>query len=109
MEGTNYKAQMRKGVLELCTLAVLNNKEAYPSDIISALRDSGIIVVEGTLYPLLTRLKSSGMLSYRWEESTGGPPRKYFCITEDGKKLLDELIKTWEEFSINVNQIIKKS
>jgi PadR family transcriptional regulator, regulatory protein PadR len=73
----NAKAQMRKGVLELCILSLLSTKEAYTSDLIQAMKESKLLVVEGTIYPLLTRLKNDGLLSYRWEESTGGPPRKY--------------------------------
>ena len=76
MNVENTKAQMRKGVLEFCILSILNGKEAYPSDILEELKEAKLIVVEGTLYPLLTRLKDSGLLSYRWEESKSGPPRK---------------------------------
>lgn len=93
----NTKAQMRKGVLEFCILSILSNKDAYTSDIIEVLKEGKMIVVEGTLYPLLTRLKNAGLLAYRWEESKSGPPRKYYAITEDGKKFLDELGNTWKE------------
>lgn len=98
--------QMRKGVLELCTLAIISEKDAYASDIIDTLKKSDLIVVEGTLYPMLTRLKNEGMLSYRWEESTSGPPRKYYQLTEDGKKTLDRLKNNWEELTKAVNSII---
>lgn len=98
--------QMRKGVLELCTLAIISEKDAYASDIIDTLKKSDLIVVEGTLYPMLTRLKNEGMLSYRWEESTSGPPRKYYQLTEDGKKTLDRLKQNWEELTKAVNSII---
>ena len=81
----NAKAQMRKGILEYCILSILEQGDAYASDIINKLKDSELIVVEGTLYPLLTRQKNSGLLSYRWEESTQGPPRKYYALTDDGK------------------------
>ena len=97
MDIENTKAQMRKGVLEYCILAILSEKECYPSDIISRLKEVKLIVVEGTLYPLLTRLKNDGLLSYRWEESTSGPPRKYYKLTAIGEKFLHELNKTWEE------------
>lgn len=93
----NTKAQMRKGVLEFCILSLLSNKEAYASDLIQEMKDSKLLVVEGTIYPLLTRLKNEGMLSYRWEESTGGPPRKYYKVTPLGDTILRELKKTWDE------------
>ncbi|MCC7331621.1 MAG: PadR family transcriptional regulator [Flavobacteriales bacterium] len=97
MNVENAQAQMRKGVLEYCILSILNNGEAYPSEIIDQLKRGKMIVVEGTLYPLLTRLKNSDLLSYRWEESTSGPPRKYYQLTESGKIFLNELAKTWKE------------
>lgn len=93
----NAKAQMRKGVLEYCILLVLNGEPLYASNIIDALREAKMIVVEGTLYPLLTRLKNSGLLTYRWEESTQGPPRKYYELTDSGKKFLGELEDSWGE------------
>ncbi len=95
----NTKAQMRKGVLEYCILSILAKQEAYPSDIISALKEGKLIIVEGTLYPLLTRLKNAGLLQYRWEESSSGPPRKYYSLTETGSLFLKELDKTWNELS----------
>ncbi len=87
---------MKKGVLELCILSILKKKEAYPSEILEELKKSDLLVVEGTIYPLLTRLKNGGLLEYRWEESTSGPPRKYFKLTDSGKKMLKELTITWE-------------
>jgi PadR family transcriptional regulator PadR len=93
----NTKAQMRKGVLEYCILSILNQRDAYTSDIIEVLKEGKMIVVEGTLYPLLTRLKNAGLLAYRWEESKSGPPRKYYAITDDGKKFLKELDTTWTD------------
>lgn len=93
----NTQAQMRKGVLEYCILSILNNGEAYPSEIIEQLKKGKLIVVEGTLYPLLTRLKNADLLSYRWEESTSGPPRKYYQLTEKGGKFLKELATTWDD------------
>ncbi|MFN8700462.1 MAG: PadR family transcriptional regulator [Flavobacteriales bacterium] len=104
MDIENAKAQMRKGVLEFCILSVLQRGEAYPSDILGELKKAHLIVVEGTLYPLLTRLKNDGLLTYRWEESTQGPPRKYYSITENGKIFLRELRKTWDELAHAVNQ-----
>ena len=93
----NTKAQMRKGVLEYCILSILNNGEAYPSEIIDQLKKAKLIVVEGTLYPLLTRLKNAEILTYRWEESTSGPPRKYYELTAKGKDFMKELETTWAD------------
>ena len=100
----NTQAQMRKGVLEFCILSVLSHKEVYTSDIIEKLKEARLIVVEGTLYPLLTRLKNAGLLSYRWVESNSGPPRKYYSLTPLGEKFLDELRITWRELVEAVNQ-----
>jgi PadR family transcriptional regulator, regulatory protein PadR len=104
----NSKAQMRKGVLEFCILSVLADGEAYPSDIIDRLKESKLIVVEGTLYPLLTRLKNDNLLSYRWEESPSGPPRKYYKLTEQGIEVMNELLKAWEELVNSVNKTLKR-
>jgi len=93
----NTKAQMRKGILEYCILLILDKGDAYASDIILRLKESQLIVVEGTLYPLLTRQKNAGLLCYRWEESTQGPPRKYYALTEEGKAFLKELDSSWAE------------
>jgi len=97
MNVDNMKAQMRKGVLELCILSIISAKEAYPSDIIDKLKEAELIVVEGTLYPLLSRLKNSGLLSYNWQESPSGPPRKYFQITDEGKVFLAEMHSAWNQ------------
>ncbi len=105
MNTDNTKAQMRKGILEYCILAILSRNSCYAIDIINELRKAQVIVVEGTLYPLLTRQKNAGLLSYRWEESTQGPPRKYYELTEPGRKYLEELDKAWEELVLSVNQI----
>ena len=91
----NTKAQMRKGVLEMCILSLLSTEEMYTSDIIEKLKNSQLVVVEGTLYPLLTRLKNAGLLQYYWQESTSGPPRKYFKITPEGLTFLKELKDSW--------------
>ena len=93
----NVKAQMRKGVLEYCILSILSKSDAYASDIIRELKNAKMIVVEGTLYPLLTRQKNAGLLHYRWEESTQGPPRKYYSLTDKGRELLKELDSSWNE------------
>lgn len=106
MNTENTKAQMRKGILELCILSLISKKEMYVSDLIDELRKGGLDVVEGTLYPLLTRLKNSEFLSYRWEESSGGPPRKYYQITEKGLYFKEELKNTWVEMTTAVNKII---
>lgn len=103
----NTKAQMRKGILEYCILTVLSKREAYPSDIIQELKTAKLIVVEGTLYPLLTRLKNAELLQYNWVESTSGPPRKYYSLTEDGLQFLNELKTTWNELHEAVQLISK--
>ena len=104
----NTKAQMRKGVLEFCILSVLKDKEAYTSEILDTLKNAKLLVVEGTVYPLLTRLKNDGLLNYRWEESLSGPPRKYYDLTEIGHTFLNELNGTWTELSDAVNLITKQ-
>lgn len=112
MKIENTKAQMRKGVLEYCILSILKDGEAYTSDILATLKDAKMLVVEGTVYPLLTRLKNAGLLSYRWEESTSGPPRKYYDLTETGKLFLEELNTTWSELQkavTIVTTVTKKS
>jgi PadR family transcriptional regulator, regulatory protein PadR len=108
MNTENAKAQMRKGVLEYCILLILSKHDAYASDLINMLKESEMIVVEGTLYPLLTRQKNAGLLSYRWEESTQGPPRKYYTITELGKQFLIELDLGWDELIQAVQKIREK-
>lgn len=95
----NVKSQMRKGYLEYCILLIINKKPAYVSDIINELKEAKMIVVEGTLYPLLTRLKNNGILSYNWQESASGPPRKYYGLTEKGQLFLGELETGWEELA----------
>lgn len=105
MKIENTKAQMRKGVLEYCILSLLQNNDAYTSEILSQLKDAKLLVVEGTIYPLLTRLKNAGLLSYRWEESTSGPPRKYYALTETGKLFLKELNTTWGALVEAVNLV----
>src|SRR5688572_16527363 len=105
----NAKAQMRKGVLELCILSILSQGDAYPTEIIEKLRETRLVVVEGTLYPLLTRLKNTGLLGYRWEESTSGPPRKYYKLTTEGEQYLAELQLAWKELVDAVNKTILSS
>lgn len=100
------KAQMRKGVLELCILSIISEEEVYTSDILTSLKEAHLLVVEGTIYPLLTRLKNDGLLSYRWEESVSGPPRKYYSLTENGTKVLENLKQNWMQLSTSVNSII---
>ena len=101
------KAQMRRGVLELCVLSIISEEEAYPTDIIKKLEKSELIVVQGTLYPLLTRLKNAGLLNYNWKESPSGPPRKYYKITDSGKGFLNSLLDTWNTLVSAVNQSTK--
>lgn len=103
----NIRSQMRKGVLEYCILSILNRKESYASSIIEELKAANMIVVEGTLYPLLIRLKNQGLLSYRWEESTQGPPRKYYCITDDGHSQLVEMDASWNDL-VETIETLKK-
>lgn len=101
------KTQMRKGILEMCILSIIDkNQEAYVSDIIEELKSADMIVVEGTLYPLLTRLKNEKLLDYNWKESNSGPPRKYYVITDSGKTFLQEIVKSWQELQTMVNKII---
>jgi PadR family transcriptional regulator PadR len=99
---------MRKGILEYCILSILSKGEAYPSEILESLENAKLLVVEGTLYPLLTRLKNMELLSYRWEESTSGPPRKYYQITSQGQEFLNELDATWNELQQAVQKLTKK-
>ncbi|PLX07090.1 MAG: PadR family transcriptional regulator [Marinilabiliales bacterium] len=108
MDVNNNRAQMRKGVIEYCTLLILDQEDCYSNDILQKLKEAEMIVVEGTLYPLLTRLKNSELLSYRWEESTQGPPRKYYSLTEKGKTLLGELDKSWTELVESINMLKSK-
>lgn len=107
MKIEKIQAQMRKGVLEYCILSVLQHEDAYASDIINKLKKAKLIVVEGTLYPLLTRQKNAGLLSYRWEESTQGPPRKYYTLTEKGREFLRELDNSWLELTQAVEAITR--
>lgn len=102
----NTQSQMRKGVLEFCILSIIKRGEAYPSDIIEEMKKANLNILEGTLYPLLTRLKNADLLTYRWEESKTGPPRKYFTMTEKGLAMYKELENTWIEMSSAVHQII---
>jgi PadR family transcriptional regulator PadR len=99
---------MRKGVLELCILSILLEGDAYPTEIIDKLKDTKLVVVEGTLYPLLTRLKNINLLTYRWEESSSGPPRKYYKLTESGERYLNELQQSWKELVEAVNKTIER-
>ena len=104
----NPKAQMRKGVLELCILSILSQGDAYPTEIIEKLKETKLVVVEGTLYPLLTRLKNNGILSYRWVESESGPPRKYYQLTVEGETYFNGMLEAWQELTKVVNKATKK-
>lgn len=108
MKLDNIQSQMRKGVLEYCIMAVIAQEEIYASDILGKLKEAKLIVVEGTLYPLLTRLKNAELLSYRWEESQQGPPRKYYAITDKGREFLAELDKTWKILTEAVDKATEK-
>ncbi|MHC5201241.1 PadR family transcriptional regulator [Myroides sp. LJL119] len=105
----NTKAQMRKGILEFCILSILQTRDCYTSEILDELKSVKLVVVEGTVYPLLTRLKNDDYLSYRWEESVSGPPRKYYKLTPKGELFLQELAKTWHELSNAVQAITNKN
>ena len=105
----NAHVQMRKGVLEYCILSIISRGEVYASEILEELLEAKIMVVEGTLYPLLTRLKNAELLEYKWIESQSGPPRKYYILTLKGADFLKELSKTWAELAASVNAIIAKS
>ena len=107
MKIENTKAQMRKGILEYCILSILQEHPLYASEILARLKEVKLLVVEGTLYPLLTRLKNAEILEYKWEESKSGPPRKYYNITPKGASFLAELHQTWEELKQAVNNVTK--
>ena len=105
----NTQSQMRKGIHEFCILSIIRQGEAYPSDIAEKMRAADLSILEGTLYPLLTRLKNAGMLTYRWVESNSGPPRKYFSLTSIGESFYKELFATWQELSHAVNTLTNPS
>jgi len=105
MNVENMKSQMRKGILEYCILLILNRRRAYANDIIQLLQEARLIVVEGTLYPLLTRLKNMNLLNYQWIESNQGPPRKYYELTSDGKQFLVGLEQAWNEVTETINHL----
>jgi PadR family transcriptional regulator PadR len=107
MNVENAKAQMKKGILEMCILGIISKGEAYPSDIIKELKQAELIVVEGTLYPLLNRLKNAGFLAYSWKESNAGPPRKYYKMTENGTTFLQTLINSWSQLVNAVDKTTK--
>ncbi len=105
----NTQVQMRKGILELCVLHIISRGEVYASDMIIELTTAKIMVVEGTLYPLLTRLRKAGLVEYKWVESNSGPPRKYYQITEKGLEFLDQLIETWDGLIKSTRKITSKT
>ncbi len=109
MIAENTQTQMRKGILEYCILSIIARDETYASDIIAELKKAQLLVVEGTLYPLLTRLKNNGLLTYNWVESTSGPPRKYYTLSDEGRKMLEQLDKTWQELAFAVQTAIGKN
>ncbi len=108
MISDNTQTQMRKGILEYCILSIISRGEIYASDIIEELKAAKLLVVEGTLYPLLTRLKNNGLLTYNWQESTSGPPRKYYQLSEIGREILNQLDHTWSDLSYAVENSIKR-
>lgn len=104
----NTRAQMRKGILEYCFLLVISRGDVYANEILKELKSADLIVVEGTIYPLLTRMKKAGLLEYTWEESPSGPPRKYYSLTDKGKGTLEQLTATWQVLNRSINSLIKK-
>lgn len=106
MKIENTQVQMRKGILEFCILHIISRGEVYASDMLGELTSARIMVVEGTLYPLLTRLRKAGLVDYKWVESNSGPPRKYYTITEDGQNFLDALTHTWDELVDSTGKIL---
>jgi PadR family transcriptional regulator PadR len=108
MISDNTQTQMRKGILEYCILSIISSGETYSSDIIEELKTAKLLVVEGTLYPLLTRLKNNGLLTYNWQESTSGPPRKYYSLSPEGLEVLKQLDQTWQDLAYAVNTSINK-
>ncbi len=104
----NTQVQMRKGILEFCILKVISRGEVYASDMLEELTNAKMMVVEGTLYPLLTRLRKAELVEYKWVESSAGPPRKYYKLTEKGELFLENLLNTWMELTSATDQIIKK-
>jgi PadR family transcriptional regulator, regulatory protein PadR len=109
MKVENTQVQMRKGIIEFCILEIISRGEVYASDMLDELTAAKMIVVEGTLYPLLTRLKNAGLLDYTWVESTSGPPRKYYKLTEVGKEFLEQLRQTWLEVVASIDHITQKN
>ena len=107
MNVENTQVQMRKGILEFCILRVISRGEVYASDMLEELTSARIMVVEGTLYPLLTRLRKAGLVDYKWVESNSGPPRKYYTLTPDGQTFLTTLTTTWEELVSSTESILK--
>lgn len=108
LDVANTKAQMRKGILEFCILLIISEDKTYTNDILQELRQADLIVVEGTIYPILNRLKNAGLLTYDWSESKNGPPRKYYSITTQGKAFLRQLLSTWESLDHSINALLKK-
>jgi PadR family transcriptional regulator PadR len=109
MDIQNTQSQMRKGVLEFCILSIIRQGEVYPSDIVDKMKGANLNILEGTLYPLLTRLKNAGYLTYRWVESNSGPPRKYFLMTDQGLQFYGELERTWQELADAVQKLTSEN
>lgn len=108
LDVSNTKAQMRKGILEFCILLIISQGKTYTNDIMKELRTADLIVVEGTVYPILNRLKNAGLLEYDWSESPSGPPRKYYSLTQNGHDFLEQLVGTWESLDSSINALLKK-
>lgn len=91
LENDNIAVQMRKGILEYLILLIVSKGEVYASDIIAHLKGYDLLIVEGTLYPLLSRLKKDQLLTYSWVESSSGPPRKYYKLTLHGQEMMKRM------------------
>jgi len=107
-DNSEQKSQLRKGLLELAVMLVINQGSVYASDILKKLKENQLLVVEGTLYPLLSRLKNEGNLDYKWRESKNGPPRKYYQLTSQGEENLTKLTETWSKLNKSINSLIIK-
>jgi PadR family transcriptional regulator PadR len=108
VDARNTQAQMRKGILEFCLLLVVSQGKTYANDILRELRTADLVVLEGTVYPILNRLKNAGLLAYDWVESPSGPPRKYYVLTDEGKAFLRQLVETWRVLDGSITSLLKK-
>lgn len=102
-----WKSEMRRGVVELCLLTAVQEREGYGYEIIQRIKEqSGIELTESTVYPMLTRLANQGLLSTRQEPSPQGPSRRYFKLTANGKRKYEAMVEQWRSFTQSVSQMI---